>query len=124
LPEYAEACTADPKAVRGIRREAECAPPINTGMFAAMKECGDSGATFVGQDHDNDYIIPHHGIALVYGRYSGDNTVYNHLRRGVRIIELTEGERDFTTWIRQSDGEKIYHVRFDAKSSKLREAKE
>ena len=91
LPEYAEACTADPKAVRGIRREAECAPPINTGMFAAMKECGDIVATFVGHDHDNDYIIPHHGIALVYGRYSGDNTVYNHLRRGVRIIELTEG---------------------------------
>ena len=124
LPEYAEACTADPKAVRGIRREAECAPPINTGMFAAMKECGDIVATFVGHDHDNDYIIPHHGIALVFGHYSGDNTVYNHLRRGVRIIELTEGERDFTTWIRQSNGEKIDHVRFDAKSSKLREAKE
>ena len=123
LPEYAEACAASEKSVRGIRREDECAPKINTGMFAAMKECGDVVATFVGHDHDNDYIVPFHGIALVYGHYSGDNTVYNHLWRGVRVIELREGERNFRTWIRHRDNRKIDDVIFDAKASKLRDAK-
>ncbi|MDE6140568.1 MAG: metallophosphoesterase [Alistipes sp.] len=123
LPEYAEACAASEKSVRGIRREDECAPKINTGMFAAMKECGDVVATFVGHDHDNDYIVPFHGIALVYGHYSGDNTVYNHLWRGVRVIELRESERNFRTWIRHRDNRKIDDVIFDAKASKLRDAK-
>ncbi|MDE6861995.1 MAG: metallophosphoesterase [Alistipes sp.] len=123
LPEYAEAYAASEKSVRGIRREDECAPKINTGMFAAMKECGDVVATFVGHDHDNDYIVPFHGIALVYGHYSGDNTVYNHLWRGVRVIELREGERNFRTWIRHRDNRKIDDVIFDAKASKLRDAK-
>lgn len=123
LPEYAQACAASEKSVRGIRREEECAPKINTGMFAAMKECGDMVATFVGHDHDNDYIVPYYGIALAYGHYSGDNTVYNHLWRGVRVIELSEGERDFRTWIRRRDNQKIDDVVFDARASKLRDAK-
>lgn len=123
LPEYAEAYAADPKSARGIRREEECGPKINTGMFAAMKECGDVAAVFVGHDHDNDYIVPHYGIALVYGHYSGDNTVYNHLWHGVRVIELSEGRRDFRTWIRRcGSGERVDDVLFDAGASKLRDA--
>ncbi len=123
LPEYAEACAASEKGMRGIRREEECAPEINTGMFAAMKECGDVVATFVGHDHDNDYIVPYYGVALVYGHFSGDNTVYNHLWRGVRVIELREDERNFRTWIRRRDNRKVDDVIFDARRSMLRDAK-
>lgn len=48
--------------------EKACAPLLNTGMFAAMKEAGDVMGTFVGHDHDNDYSVMWHGILLAYGR--------------------------------------------------------
>lgn len=84
--------------------ERACPGAINTGMFAAMVLCGDVMGVFVGHDHDNDFVVAHHGIALGYGRYSGDNTTYNNLRSGVRIISLEESERRFETWIHESDG--------------------
>lgn len=44
---------------------------------------------------------PRSDIAIEpYGRYTGGNTVYNNLSNGARIIELTEGEKGFRTWIR------------------------
>ncbi|MNW61811.1 hypothetical protein D3C74_398990 [compost metagenome] len=60
-------------------------------------------AAFAGHDHDNDYIGVLHGITLAYGRVTGHNT-YGALQRGARVIQLTEGERRFETWIRQEDG--------------------
>ena len=41
LPEYDLACN-DPQLIRiGEKKEKVCCPDINTGMFAAMLECGD-----------------------------------------------------------------------------------
>ncbi len=51
-------------------------------MFAAMKEAGDVMGMFVGHDHDNDYAVMWKDILLAYGRYTGGNTVYNHLPNG------------------------------------------
>lgn len=104
LPEYNEAAADENAILRGTRMEKACAPKINTGMFAAMKESGDVMATFVGHDHDNDYAVMWKGILLAYGRFTGGNTEYNHLPNGGRVIELTEGTRTFDTWIRQKDG--------------------
>ncbi len=91
-------------ALRGTRMEEACSSRINTGMFAAMKEAGDVMGVFVGHDHDNDYAVMWKNILLAYGRYTGGNTVYNHLPNGARIIVLDEGARTFTSWIRQKDG--------------------
>lgn len=125
LPEYKSAADASAESLVGHREEKECAPEINTGMYAAMKEAGDVVATFVGHDHNNDYIAPYNGIALAYGHFSGDRTVYNSLYSGVRIIKLSEGERDFETWITdyraRHRGTRRDHVRFDAQRSKLKE---
>ena len=55
---------------------------------------------------------PKKGIALGYGRFSGDDTTYNNLRPGVRILVLTEGERGFETWIHERDGRIADHVEF------------
>ncbi len=97
----------------GSHKENECNGKINTGMFAAMLESGDVVGTFVGHDHDNDYIGNYMGIALAYGRYSGGNTVYNNLgNNGCRVITLNEGERGFSSYIRLRDGEKLYPVTF------------
>ena len=109
VPSYAffhipllEFSTAYSKArVCGERKEDECPGELNSGLFSAFVENQDVHGVFCGHDHDNDYIAEEGGIALVYGRYSGDNTVYNNLEHGVRIIELTEGDFGFRTWVRE-----------------------
>ena len=58
---------------------------------------------FAGHDHDNNYIGDLHGIALAYSQLSGFGG-YGKDRRGARIIELTEGEPGFTSWIRIQQG--------------------
>lgn len=104
FPEYATAISASNSQAYGIKRENVCAPALNSGFFTAIKECGDIMGTFVGHDHNNDYAAIWHGVLLAYGRYSGGNTVYNDLPNGSRIIEMKEGERVFTTWIRTAQG--------------------
>jgi hypothetical protein len=72
---------------------------INTGMYASFIEMGDVKGVFVGHDHNNDYIGIDYGIAMAYGRVTGADA-YGDLERGSRIIELTENNTAFTTWIR------------------------
>ena len=104
LPEYNEAVRNENAILRGTRMEEACAPKVNSGMFVAMKEAKDVMGVFAGHDHDNDYAVMWKDILLAYGRYTGGNTVYNHLPNGARIIVLDEGARTFTSWIRQKDG--------------------
>lgn len=105
LPEYNQAAADESAILIGTRMEKACAPLLNTGMFAAMKEAGDVMGTFVGHDHDNDYSVMWHGILLAYGRFTGGNTGYNHLQNGARVILMKENVRTFTTWIRTKGGE-------------------
>ena len=102
LPEYTDAWY-NGKAF-GIRKEVECCPKINSGMFAAMVEQGDVMGTFVGHDHVNDYVASYYNIALTYGRASGAKNSYGDLTQGGRVIVLKEGKRTFDTWIREKDG--------------------
>ena len=97
----------------GSKEEKECNGKLNTGMFAAMRQAGDVMGTFVGHDHDNDYIGNYHDIYLAYGRFSGGKTEYNNLgKNGCRVIELKEGKREFSTYIRLLGGEKLYPVEY------------
>lgn len=105
LPEYNQAASDEGVTLIGTRMEKACAPALNSGMFTAMKESGDVMGVFVGHDHDNDYSVLWHGILLAYGRYTGGNTVYNHLPNGARVILLKENARTFRTWIRLKNGE-------------------
>lgn len=107
LPEYNQAASSEEAILIGTRMEKACAPALNTGMFTAMKEAGDVMGVFVGHDHDNDYAVMWHGILLAYGRYTGGNTVYNHLPNGARVIVLKEGQRTFDTWIDLAGGQQV-----------------
>ena len=107
LPEYNQAASDEGAILIGTRMEKACAPALNTGMFTAMKEAGDVMGVFVGHDHDNDYAVMWHGILLAYGRYTGGNTVYNHLPNGARVIVLKEGKRTFDTWIDLAGGRQV-----------------
>lgn len=112
LPEYNQAASDETAIMVGTRKEKACAPQLNSGMFAAMKEMGDVKGVFVGHDHDDDYAVFWKGILLAYGRYTGGNTVYNNLTNGARIIEMTENEPGFKTWIRLKDNEIINKVNY------------
>ncbi|MDU1892378.1 MAG: metallophosphoesterase family protein [Dysgonomonas sp.] len=111
--EYPLMTTAKDAKIIGDKKEDECNGKLNTGMFAAMKQSGDVMGTFVGHDHDNDYIGDYYGIYLAYGRYSGGNTVYNNLgKNGCRVIEMEDGKREFTTYLRLLGGETLYPVKY------------
>ena len=116
LPEYDEAAQSEGAHLVGTRREKACAPAINTGLFAAMLHAGDVMATFVGHDHVNDYAVDWREILLCYGRYTGGKTVYHDIPggNGARIIELTEGERGFKSWIRIKEGKIIHEISYPA----------
>jgi hypothetical protein len=103
LPEYDEVW--DFHSCRGCKFEAVFCPALNSGFFAALHQAGDVIGTFVGHDHVNDFMGSLHGIRLCYGRATGYNTYGREgFRRGARLIELQEGIRDFTTWLRLDDG--------------------
>ncbi|MEZ4969480.1 MAG: metallophosphoesterase family protein [Flavobacteriaceae bacterium] len=108
LPEYYQAWKNKKVKAIGKRKEQECGPEINTGMFAAMLEAKDVMGTFVGHDHNNDYIGVHYNMALAYGRVTKTKTYNKAPVEGARIIVLKEGERSFDTWIREVNGKKVY----------------
>jgi hypothetical protein len=98
VPEFKEVIGKPTTA--GIQKESVCSPVLNSGSFTAMHECKDVMGIFVGHDHDNNYIGCLHNICLAYGYKSGRQS-YGDIGRGVRVIELCEGERKFTTWLLQ-----------------------
>ncbi len=107
LPEYTQAWNNKSIQSVGVKNEDECSPQINSGMFTAMLTCGDVMGTFVGHDHINDYITAYHGIALAYGRVTKRMKGAGDPLAGGRVIVLKRGKREFDTWIRQFDGEKV-----------------
>jgi 3',5'-cyclic AMP phosphodiesterase CpdA len=113
LAEYHQMTAEKYDQLIGSKNEKECNGVLNTGMFAAMRQAGDVMGTFVGHDHDNDYIGNYYDIYLAYGRFSGGNTEYNNLgKNGCRVIELKESKREFSTYIRLLGGELLYPVEY------------
>ncbi len=112
LPEYSIAFNDLKNKRIGVRYEAECHPSINTGMFAAMLEQGDVIGTFVGHDHINDYLVDYYGVGLAYGCFSGSSNTYQRVKNGARVIVLEEGQRKFTTYLHEGDGQIVYNTIF------------
>lgn len=113
LIEHKVAVSSDGVFLRGTRAERVCCPRLNSGLFISMKEMGDVKAVVVGHDHDSDYGLHWNGVSFIFGRFSGCDTVYNHLKpNGARVIELTEGEDGFRSWIRLYGGRIIQDFRY------------
>lgn len=121
LPEYNQAASDENAILVGTRKEKACAPELNSGLFTAMKEMGDIEGVFVGHDHDDDYAVFWKGILLAYGRYTGGDTVYNNLSNGARVIELTEGENGFKSWIHLKNNEIINKISSPADFTKKKD---
>lgn len=86
----------------GNKMEPVCSPILNSGLFAAFLDKKDVLGTFVGHDHNDDYLVDIGGkICLAYGRKTGYVSAYHEvLERGARVIELREDEKSFDTYIR------------------------
>lgn len=112
LPEFHDAVKDENCPMTGTRMEPVCSPSHNSGMFDAIKECGDIFGVFVGHDHDNDYAVAYKDILLAYGRYTGGNTEYNNLPNGARVIILKEGSRELDSYVRIKGGRILCPFRF------------
>lgn len=113
LPEVSFLVKKPSAVITGNNEEKPCPSKINSGLYAQMRELKDVFAVVNGHDHDCDYVLEHGPIAFIYGRYSGGDTVYNHLGAdgrsdeklsGVRLFEFKSGEPGFKTWIRLQGG--------------------
>ena len=102
LPEYKDAWNGK---TFGVRLEDICCPRLNSGLFTALRESGQVMGVFAGHDHENDFIGIYYDIALGYGRVSAGKNAYGCLEPGVRVIRLTEGKREFETYVRLKGGE-------------------
>lgn len=114
LPEHKEAIRDDDNGrMIGVRGENVGSPKINSGLFVSMKEMKDIQAIFVGHDHNSDCAVYWNKMFFIYGRFSGCDTVYNDLKpNGARVIELTESEEGFRSWIRLYGGEIIQDLKY------------
>lgn len=98
---------------RGNIGETPGCAEVNGGLFTSMLEMGDVQALVSGHEHDNDYATRWNGMFLIYGRYSGCDTVYNNLKpNGARLFEFTEGQTGFRSWIRLNGGQTIQDLKF------------
>lgn len=114
LCELKEALDAGVQPIAGINGEPPCPSRLNSGLFAQFREMQDVQAVVTGHDHDCDYVLPWGGMHFIYGRYSGGDTVYNHLGRagwseqkisGTRVFRFREGVPGYETWVRLLGGE-------------------
>ena len=123
LPEYAGIKTYE--RTLGNRSEGVYAGALNSGMFSSMYEMGDVMGTFVGHDHNNDYVGVYGGIALAYGKAAGVDT-YGENVKGGRVIVMYEGKRYFDTWLRDEHGNKtdMFYYPFGASDDEIAKYKE
>lgn len=78
--------------------ETPASPEENGGEFGAVSEKGDVLAMFFGHDHNNSFIAKYKNVILGYVQGCGFNAYGPGLRRGVRVVDLSEQEpRAFRT---------------------------
>lgn len=114
LPEIKEGLLDPSSVLIGNNCEPPCPSRLNSGLLAQFRELGDVEAIITGHDHDCDYVLQYGHMYYIYGRFSGCDTVYNHLGvkgnsemkiSGSRLFEFTSGKKGFRTWIRLLGGE-------------------
>jgi hypothetical protein len=79
-------------------------------MFSEMVLQGNVLGSFVGHDHNSNYVAQLNKIALCYGYFSGGNSYGSLPLNGARIILLEEGSPTFATWLRRRDGKVLHSV--------------
>ena len=80
------------RAQGGFLGEAPATPDVNAGEFDVLKADGNVLALSVGHDHINSFVAEKDGVKLMYTQGCGFNVYGPGRKRGVRIIQLSEGD--------------------------------
>ena len=105
LPEVTEGLANGGRILGGTNGEPPCPSRLNSGLLAQFRELGDVQAIVTGHDHDCDYVLDYGQMYYIYGRFSGCDTIYNHLGpSGARIFRFRAGSSAFETWVRLAGG--------------------
>ena len=95
------------KRITGSFREKVWHSGVNGGLYAAALERPSVVGMFVGHDHVNDFCYRDllSGIYLCYAGSAGYGAYSRPgFHRRARVIELTAGSREISTWKRLDDG--------------------
>ena len=75
--------------IDGVKRESNCYPPVEHGLFSLLAQSKTCKGIFVGHDHYNDYSMIKEGMLLAYGRVSGQYDYgMSPFPKGARVIDL------------------------------------
>lgn len=89
----------DPAITRaGELNEAPCPPSKNGGQFETVVNQGDVVAMHFGHDHKNTFEVTYKGVDLINSPTAGFGSYGDH-NRGVRIIDIKEGTKDYDTFL-------------------------
>ena len=80
----------------GELNEMPCPGSYDSEQFETVVAQGDVVAMFFGHDHKNSYEVEYQGVDLVNTPGVGFNSYGDH-NRGVRVIDIEEGTRDYET---------------------------
>lgn len=80
----------------GEINEMPCPGSVDSEQFEAIVAQGDVVAMFFGHDHKNSFEVEYQGVDLVNTPGVGYNSYGDH-NRGVRVIDIKEGTRDYDT---------------------------
>lgn len=114
LCEVPEGLSAEGHTLVGNNCEPPCPSRVNSGLLAQFREMQDVQAIVTGHDHDCDYVLKYGPMYYIYGRFSGCDTIYNHLGTngangpsvsGCRLFRFTAGSPSFRTCVRLQGGQ-------------------
>ena len=74
----------------GEMNEKVCCPPVNSGMFEAVKATGSATHIFNGHDHVNNLSVVYEGIRFTYGLKTGPSSYHDESLQGGTLITLQE----------------------------------
>jgi 3',5'-cyclic AMP phosphodiesterase CpdA len=74
----------------GLQKEAISAPPIDEGMFSAIKDVGTTKHVIAGHDHVNNWMIRYEGVKLIYGLNVGPGCYWEPVLNGGTVLKINE----------------------------------
>ena len=74
----------------GEQNEGVCAPPVEDGVLAAIKEIGTTKHVLAGHDHTNNWMIRYEGVHLVYGLKAGAGCYWQPTLNGGTVLKINE----------------------------------
>ena len=74
----------------GVQHEPISAPPVDEGMFTAIKEVGTTKHVIAGHDHVNNWTISYEGVKLIFGVKLGAGCYWEPALNGGTIIKINK----------------------------------